>query len=456
MEEDIYQRLASPLARTKTEVKVEDRLQAAIEVADNRLKYESAHDELLLGALSIVEKFIIRKKRVCYGGTAMNEILPDAKKFYDPRIDVPDYDFYTPDVDSDVKELVEDLNAAGYKDVYHKVGIHEGTKKILVNFVPIADISAINSELFTVLLRRSVLKNGMHYTDPDILRMMMFLELSRPKGMVSRWNKVFERLQLINQVFPIKGCKGYRHEHLEPTIPMDLRKAAIDYCIQQRRILCNGDLAGLYERGIRRKNTRFKLQAGGPVLMTSPDPRADAKILKIMFNQPDIRMYLHASRGEIVPMRVELRKGDLPICMFVEETACHSYNPFSLDNGKKIHVASLEFLITLHLSLDIFTHNSRDYLGDRGLCNVKQFMDLYEKNSKALHSQFPPFTLTCSGHQVGFASLLRKKVERIKHEKGATESIKVSRSKTHKRSGTKRSGHKRSGTHKRSVKRRKI
>lgn len=417
MEEDINQRLTSPLARTKTMVKVEDRLEAVVNAAEERMKYESAHDEQLLGALDVVADFIQRKKRVCYGGTAMNELLPDSKKFYDPRVDLPDYDFYTPDVKADISDLVDDLKVAGYRDVYHKVGIHEGTYKILVNFVPVADVSAIDSELFTALLRRSVLKNGIHYTDPDVLRMMMFLELSRPKGMVSRWKKVFERLQLINQLLPIKGCKG-QAEASVPSIPTNLRKIILTYCIARKRTLCNGALAALYERGIRGKRTIFKVGQGGAVLLTSPDPKGDATALKAALAADDIRMYLHEARGEIVPKRVELRQGNTPLCMFVEETACHSYNTLKLAGGSTIRIASLEFLVTLHLSMDIFTHNSRDYLGNAGLCSVKHFIELYEKNYSAVKSIFPPFASKCEGHQVGFPSLMRKKVERIKQERG--------------------------------------
>ena len=135
MEEDI-------LIKAKDDKKklIETRLDDAIEKASNRIKYEEAHDEELLHALSIVRDFIKKKKRVCYGGTAMNAILPVSKQFYDKNLDLPDYDFYTPDLDSYVKELVKLLEKEGFQDVYSKVGIHDGTKKVLVNYTPIADI----------------------------------------------------------------------------------------------------------------------------------------------------------------------------------------------------------------------------------------------------------------------------------------------------------------------------
>jgi len=423
MEEDIQRRQVSPLAE-KTSDRINQKLQAAIDRANERINYESAHNEELLRALSIVQDFIKRKKRICYGGTAMNAILPENRRFYDPDTDLPDYDFYTPTADKDVDELVNDLKKEGFNEVYHKVGMHAGTKKILVNFVAVADISEISPELFAIMYRRSIADNGMHYTDPDVLRMMMYLEISRPRGEVDRWTKVFERLQLINQEFPIMaGCSGSgdkRQRHMK-VIPADIRKKILDFCIEHQRILCNGPLASIYSQGIRQGKAKFLMGPGGPLLFTSSDPKSDATALRSIINSEDIKLYMHPERGELVPLRIELRMGDDPICMFVEETACHSFNKIPLPDKRKINIASLEFLITLYLSIDIFTNHSSDYLGERIVCQVKKFMSLAHENYRASRSMFPAFSLSCQGHQVGYASLLKAKVQRVKAEKAKQE-----------------------------------
>jgi hypothetical protein len=452
MEEDIQARQVSPRYKKSSE-RVEHRLERAIEQASNLLNYESAHDESLLHALSIVNTFIKRKKRICYGGTAMNMILPEKKRFYDPNTDLPDYDFYTPDVEGDVEELVKDLKAEGYEDVYHKVGIHAGTKKILVNFVAVADITGITPELFAVMYRRSIKHDGVHYTDPDVLRMMMYLELSRPRGMVDRWKKVFERLQLINQEFPIKAGCGGGGQWYESLIPADMRKVILDYAIQHQRILCNGPLAAIYSKGIRQGGARYEIREGGPLLFTSPEPKEDAAALKALLGDDRLVLYKHPERGELVPLRIELRMGDKPVCMFIEETACHSLNRIPLGDGRKINIASLEFLITLYLSIDIFTNHSRDYLGEKILCQVKKFIELSGENYRATGSQFPPFSMECQGHQIGFASLLRAKVERVKTEKEEQEKKlrrekRRARAKAKKASGTRKASTRKASTRK--------
>ena len=410
MEEDIQHNESV----TKTPAGLEERLEAAVDKASKRIKYEAAHDEEIIRALTIVNDFIKKKKRVCYGGTAMNAILPDSEKFYDPEMDLPDYDFYTPAAEKDVKDLVDMLNDAGFKDVYHKIGIHEGTQKVLVNFVPIADVSQIDPELFAVLYRRSIAKDGIHYTDDNILRMMMYLELSRPKGAVDRWPKVFERLQLINKHFPIRGCTASLP--LPVPIPFEIRKKVLDYIIEWKRVLCNGPTIQLYKQGIYRRRALFRIQEGGAPVFTSPDPKIDALALKRVLGEK-ITMHRHHPRGEIVPERIEVQKDGKTVCVIVQEIACHSYNSFPTADGRTIHIGSLEFLITLYLSLSIFTPNAEGLLVKSILCQVAAFIKLLNVNYRAKKSQFPAFALECRGHQTRYESLLREKVKRTRKER---------------------------------------
>jgi hypothetical protein len=413
---------------------IEKRLEDAVDRAKNNIKYEEAHDDQLLKGLSIVRDFIKNKKRVCYGGTAMNAILPIEKQFYDKNLDLPDYDFYTPDIEGDVADLVKLLEKEGFNDVYSKIGIHDGTMKVLVNYTPIADVSYIDPELFGVLYRRSILKDGIHYTDEYILRMMMYLELSRPKGMVERWSKVFERLELINEAFPIKGCTI--NVGKKPEISLEYRKIILDFIIQWKRILCNGPIVPLYRQGIRKQNAIFRIQEGGPILFTSPDPAIDSIALEKLLDDSTINLVRHRTRGDLVPERVELRKGKKTICIIIKENACHSYIPFPTNDGRTIYIGSLEFLISLYLSLSIFTLHGEDILGPRILCQVKELIKISRENCAAKKSQFPAFALKCRGHQPRFASLLREKVKRQKKEKDKKE-----RTPTRKRTLRKKDSH---------------
>ena len=43
------------------------------------------------------------RKLVCYGGTAINALLPPDDQFYDMSIELPDYDFFSPNALKDAK-----------------------------------------------------------------------------------------------------------------------------------------------------------------------------------------------------------------------------------------------------------------------------------------------------------------------------------------------------------------
>ena len=49
-------------------------------------------------------------------------------------------------------------------------------------------------DLFETLKRDSIKILDIYYCAPNYLRMSMFLELSRPNGDISRWEKVLKRV----------------------------------------------------------------------------------------------------------------------------------------------------------------------------------------------------------------------------------------------------------------------
>ena len=180
-------------------------LREAVDIMEKRKGAQIIQDPKVKDIISTVEDFIARKKLVCYGGTAINNILPEDAQFYNKDIELPDYDFYSDNALDDAKELADIYYKAGYEDVEAKSGVHHGTYKVFVNFTGIADITQMEPALFKTISRDAIIKKGIRYAPPDFLRMAMYLELSRPDGDVSRWEKVQKRLVLLNTHYPLKG-----------------------------------------------------------------------------------------------------------------------------------------------------------------------------------------------------------------------------------------------------------
>ena len=420
MEEDLS-KINKP--ETVVEKRVKIRLASAIKKAETKINYEAAHNEEILRALDTVKDFLKKKRRVCYGGTAMNAILPPEKHFYDPDLDVPDYDFFTPEIEEDIEELVSILKKKGFRDVYHKMGIHEGTQKILVNYVAIADMTYMSPTIYRVFYKRSIVREGIHYTDPEILRMMMYLELSRPKGMVDRWQKVYERLRLINEEFPPTPSLGYTRKATKKEgsarLPRALHDAVFSFCIDKQRSLITGNLDSFYEKAI--SNTKppvFHIETyTGIIGWLTPNIKDDAKkVQALLGGAPGCRIFLHPAKSEIVSEYVEVRYKGVPAILLVEETACHSYLSFPLKDGRSICIASLDTLINLYYSIAIFTVNARQYI-PRIESQIGKFVTLDEKNRVSPSPKIPAFPLICHGYQKGYSTLLREKAKRVKEEK---------------------------------------
>ena len=180
-------------------------LREAVDKAQEISAKKLVQSETVKNIIKILENFIIEKKCVCYGGTAINNILPAKDQFYNKELEIPDYDFFSDNALEHAKELANIYYDNGYSEVEAKAGMHHGTYKVFVNFIPVADITQLSKELFKAISKEAIKVKNILYAPPNYLRMAMYLELSRPKGDVSRWEKVLKRLILLNKHYPIRN-----------------------------------------------------------------------------------------------------------------------------------------------------------------------------------------------------------------------------------------------------------
>ena len=106
-------------------------LRKAVDIAEKKQGFKVANSPEVKKIIKIVEKFIKQKELICYGGTAINNILPQEDQFYDKSIEIPDYDFFSTKALDHAKELADIYVANGYSDVEAKAGIHKGTYRYL-------------------------------------------------------------------------------------------------------------------------------------------------------------------------------------------------------------------------------------------------------------------------------------------------------------------------------------
>ena len=188
-------------------------LRSSIDRLEKKRGEEMISNPEIIKIINIVENFIKKNKLICYGGTAINNILPKEDQFYNNSMELPDYDFFSPTPLKHAKELADIYYDKGFIEVEAKSGVHSGTFKVYVNYIPVADITYLNHTLFKAIKKKSIKRDKIFYAPPNFLRMSMYLELSRPDGNVTRWEKVLKRLNLLNKNYPLTKniCKNMSH-----------------------------------------------------------------------------------------------------------------------------------------------------------------------------------------------------------------------------------------------------
>jgi len=390
-----------------------EELKKVVNEAAHRIESDAAQNQALRKAIHIVETFLHARKRVCYGGQAINAQLPQKDKFYNQETSLPDYDFFSPDAKADIDELVEEFRLAGYTEISRRFGIHEGTAKLYVNFMPVADITQVIPEFYEAIFEKSVIIDGIHYTDPIFLRMMMYLELSRPRGQVARWTKVYERIVAHNRAHPMKKC--YSTPYDSSRAAADVRPFLLRYVITNGRALMSPDIYMLYSNKSGSGRMKFLLDSADtdkpPTVFLSPDAEKDATVLA-----EDIQARKESILGyqNILPAMVALYHGSSLVGLIVQQEACHSILPMTLTKGRKLNVASLETMLTFLIGL-YYRKNEKGLLMSEAalLCWIKRYIDLSDRFKRRPTKLIPAFPIECLGYQTTFASLLRAKGARI-------------------------------------------
>lgn len=218
-------------------------LDNAISKNEKYQKKNKKEKYISLEILDIVERFIIEHKLVCYGGTAINNILPKDKQFYDYNIDIPDYDVFSDNAIKMTKMLSDILS---YTDIYYieaKSGFFFGTYKIFVNFVPLVDITQVNPSFYKKLLKDSITVDKIKYTSTEFLRMSLHQELARPMGDVSRWEKIYRRMDLLNKYYPVLIKKTTRQQPVLKSVPFanfkNIYNTIFNNFVSSKLVFCN-------------------------------------------------------------------------------------------------------------------------------------------------------------------------------------------------------------------------
>jgi hypothetical protein len=374
-------------------------VEEVIALAQEQIDKEAASDPDVKKMIRIVREFIETHRVMCYGGTAINNLLPPEDQFYDFSMEIPDYDFFSETPQLHAAKLADRLAKAGFASVEVKPGVHLGTFKVFANYIGVADVSHMEVSMFKKLWDEKITKDKISYVSPNFLRMAMYLELSRPKGDVSRWKKVYKRLQLLNKHHPMTcpaGVEKLTDEFVDDTVRDEIR----DVLVKDNLVLLgfNGSMV--------QEKTPRKWMLPLDILVT-PEKRAEVskKILAVFKKHESVKTREFPEFEELMPARTDIRNAKSVLVRLYETTACHSYH----ETPSGLRVASIPTLLQFFLSA---LYAPKEFLEaqpeQRFLCTAEHLVNLANSTSRRYKILTP---LTCIGTQKNLVTMRAERSE---------------------------------------------
>jgi hypothetical protein len=394
-------------------------LRSAVDSAEELQGKKTANSPEVKHIISIVEAFLKRKRLICYGGTAINNILPKQDQFYNKEVEIPDYDFFSANALTDAKELTDIYVKAGFEEAEAKSGQHHGTFKVFVNFIPVADITSIPAELFNKLKQDAKHVGGILYAPPNYLRMSMYLELSRPSGDVSRWEKVLKRLSILNKHYPLSA---HNCDHVEFQRKMSnkvsddkifetVKKTLID----QGAVFFGGYAVALISQYMP-ANLKKQLEKNPDFDVLSEDPVMTADIVKERLDEMGIKnvtINRIEGIGEVIAPHYEIKIGKDNVAVIYEPLACHSYNTIR-QHGDELNIATIDTMLSFYLAFLYIDNPLYNYNPERILCMSQFLFDVQQKNRLNQKGLLKRFSLNCMGHQPTIEEMREEKAKMFK------------------------------------------
>ena len=353
-----------------------------LETENNRV---AAKDPGTVTSLAVVKNFLKNNRVLCYGGTAINNLLPKKDQFYNPEEDVPDYDFFSKTPQAHSVTIANQLRKEGIAAVEVKPGMHLGTFKVFADFTGVADITHLDEEIFDRLWEEAEVRAGIHYVPVNFLRMSMYLELSRPHGDVSRWEKVYSRLELLNKAYPASCNKKDAKKHEELTD--EQQKGVLKLLKNEPVVLLSVSAAEIH------LDKNWTTPIG--LLAERETIERLTKGEKVEVNE----------ENDILPRRTSVMSedGKKSLFRFYETTACHSYH--EMENG--VRVASIP--TTLQFFFAYLYSGAQEENVASVLCIAQRLVDVASSKAKRRFEILTP--KECIGVQESFIEMKRHKAE---------------------------------------------
>lgn len=159
-------------------------------------------------SLGLVKKYVCAHKLIIVGGMAIDFALRlKGTKLYEDDV-LPDYDFYSPEYNTDAYHIAEKLNKAGLNNISVINANHISTMRVRVNYTVVADVTYMPKIIYDklpCLAYRDIRIIHPHYQLIDQHRALSYPYENPPwEVIIHRWKKDASRYDLLYKYYPLK------------------------------------------------------------------------------------------------------------------------------------------------------------------------------------------------------------------------------------------------------------
>jgi hypothetical protein len=251
--------------------------------------------------------------------------------------------------------------------------------------------------------------------------MNMFLELSRPAGDVSRWEKVLKRMTLLNKYYPLTphlecSMVEFQRKMTEKENSENIYFVVRNTLIDQGVVFFGGYAASLYSKYMPQPRKRL-IQSIPDFDVISEDHVTCATIVAERLEDSgykNIQQIIHPAIGELIPEHIEIRVGKETLVFIYRPIACHNYNKLNIGYNE-IKVATIDTMLSFYFAF--YYTNQPYYNKDRILCMTKFLFDVEQENRLAQKGLLKRFSIDCYGKQPTLESIRAEKANKFKELK---------------------------------------
>ena len=303
---------------------------------------------------TIITEYIRKKRRVIFGGTAIEKWVKKANQkesIYASEV-LGDIEFYSPRPLEDMYNICNILQRKKFKNIVGREAIHPETYSIFVENTAFCDISYMTDAIVRNNIPTTNFR-GVRYTNPEFLINDMYRVFSNPlHDYPFRLEKVYGRYLLLQKNYfnPMKRPSECNDSNFDKEID-DLRQFIFDkFVIGNKDVILSG--TGAYDYYIqeskypKNKGKPYKPEDFYDTVLIVDDIKSEAlKILKLLGNREDVIVREYTKFFQFFDRKLTVFYQDHPIITFMgHNNICTPYHTMK-HASKFFQIVSFDSLI---------------------------------------------------------------------------------------------------------------